>query len=99
MTAPLRSKKSVSINTARTSLGYSYQFLLLALAFHLYGWSCLLPSHDFERPVVGVGKTRVKREKVVTDQCFASLCTSLSENFRPIRRLKAKTVFCELTIA
>jgi len=63
MTVPRRSEKSVGVNATSTGLGYSYQFLLLTLAFCLHGWPPLLSRYNFERPVRRVGKTRIKREK------------------------------------
>jgi hypothetical protein len=55
--------------------------------------------YDSKWPMSALSYCTTMRETKHTCQWAASSWTSLSRNFRPMRRLKAKTVFAELTMA
>ena len=66
--------------------------LLLAVELYLDGWPPISFGDNLERPNEEYKTKGMKGIKQIY-QCFMSSFTSLSLNCRPIKRLKAKTVF------
>src|SRR6266404_4845016 len=71
--------------------------LLLVIEFNLHCWPSVSLWNNFEWP--NRHKHPNKKKSGRAYQCFMSSLTSLSLKCRPINRLKANTVFCELTTA
>ena len=89
-------------NRSKDGLGIchgTHKLLLLAIIVYFHGWTSISFLDNSKWPTRAFSYCMVMQEMKHTYQCAASSLTSLSWNFRPMRRLKAKTVFDELTTA